>query len=293
MLKVRSALEILERLTYTSVDEKDRPGLVRFRGMVEKLRLDPAMHQVNELQAWHDCCTGRVNIDPDQLTEVERLFAPGTAARKLGHPGADPAEAAQSGQRKHGSLAGIHGDQRRSQPGQACSCRAQELPADLDRTEGRVVSTDRPTDALAAAAGRTPGRGRNQAADELERPSAIRSTTFPRSSWRARTSGGRARWSTPWSALRISPPSGLRSRPAALSRCSTPTHLARPSSATGRQQPRRSHWRTRSVFRRFKGNPQNAENIRAVQIGVQATCSSTSFSSTRPASAASIRVMPS
>jgi hypothetical protein len=92
VLKVRSALEILERLTYTNVDQKDRPGLVRFRGLVEKLQLDPAMHQVNELQAWHDCCTGRVSIQPDQLTEVERLFAPGTAARKLGHPGADSAE---------------------------------------------------------------------------------------------------------------------------------------------------------------------------------------------------------
>jgi hypothetical protein len=92
VLKVRSALEILERLTYTNVDEKDRPGLIRFRGMVEKLQLDPAMHQVNELQAWHECCTGRVSIQPDQLTEVERLFAPGTTARKLGHPGADSAE---------------------------------------------------------------------------------------------------------------------------------------------------------------------------------------------------------
>jgi tRNA U34 5-carboxymethylaminomethyl modifying GTPase MnmE/TrmE len=92
VLKVRSALQVLERLTYTVVDQADQAGLLRFRGMVEKLHLDAAMHQVNELQAWHDCCTGRVTLDPEQLAEVERLFAPGTAARKLGHPGAGPAE---------------------------------------------------------------------------------------------------------------------------------------------------------------------------------------------------------
>jgi hypothetical protein len=91
VLKVRSALEVLERLTYAEVDQEDAPSLLRFRGSVEKLRLDPAMHQVNELQAWHDCCTGRVNLEPEQLAEVERLFAPGTAARKLGRPGADAA----------------------------------------------------------------------------------------------------------------------------------------------------------------------------------------------------------
>jgi 50S ribosome-binding GTPase len=92
VLKVRSALDVLERLTYTEVEQQDTPGLVRFRGNVEKLRLDPAMHQVNELQAWHDCCTGRVHLEPEQLAEVERLFAPGTAARKLGSPGTDPSE---------------------------------------------------------------------------------------------------------------------------------------------------------------------------------------------------------
>jgi hypothetical protein len=92
VLKVRSALELLERMTYAVVDQKDASGLLRFRGQVEKLRLEPAMHQVNELQAWHDCCTGRVTLDAEQLAEVERLFAPGTAARKLGQPGAETAQ---------------------------------------------------------------------------------------------------------------------------------------------------------------------------------------------------------
>jgi hypothetical protein len=96
ILKVRSALDVLERLTYTVVEPEDSSGLLRLRGSVEKLRLDPAMHQVNELQAWHDCCTGRVNLDPEQLTEVERLFAPGTPARKLGLSGSGPDQLRES-----------------------------------------------------------------------------------------------------------------------------------------------------------------------------------------------------
>jgi 50S ribosome-binding GTPase len=90
VLKVRSALEVLERMTYETVDDRDIPALHRFRGEIEKLRLDPSMHQVDELQAWHECCTGRVTLDSEQLAEVERLFAPGSTARKLGKPGADP-----------------------------------------------------------------------------------------------------------------------------------------------------------------------------------------------------------
>lgn len=84
ILKVRSAFDVLERLTYSTVPESEMAPIRQFRGLIEKLRLDPAMHQVNELQAWHDCCTGRVTADPDQLAEVERLFTPGTTARKLG-----------------------------------------------------------------------------------------------------------------------------------------------------------------------------------------------------------------
>jgi hypothetical protein len=50
---------------------------------------------VDELQAWHDCCTGKVQLPTDVLEEIERLFAPGTVARKLGLPNADPAELAE------------------------------------------------------------------------------------------------------------------------------------------------------------------------------------------------------
>ncbi len=89
VLKVRSALELLDRLTYSAADADQEERLRRFRGMVERVRLDPSMHEVDELQAWHDCCTGRVTLEADELAEVERLFAPGTAGRKLGLVGAD------------------------------------------------------------------------------------------------------------------------------------------------------------------------------------------------------------
>jgi hypothetical protein len=70
-----------------------------FRGEIEALRLDPEMHPVAELEAWHDCCTGRVTFPKETLEEISRLFRPGTVAGRLGVAN-DPAamnEAAKEG----------------------------------------------------------------------------------------------------------------------------------------------------------------------------------------------------
>lgn len=82
LLKVRSALDLLRRLTYTP--EGDPAAMARFRTEVETLRLDPVMHPVAELEVLHDCRTGRVHLPAGFLEEISRLLAPGTVASRLG-----------------------------------------------------------------------------------------------------------------------------------------------------------------------------------------------------------------
>jgi len=89
VLKVRSALDLLGRLTYSPDLDADGPGLRKFRGEIEALRLEPVMHPVAELEVWHDCCTGRVSFPDDTMEEIGRLFAPGTTASKLATPSND------------------------------------------------------------------------------------------------------------------------------------------------------------------------------------------------------------
>jgi hypothetical protein len=95
VLKVRSVLQELNRLSFAEGAGND-PVLTRLRSDVETLRLDPAMHAVAELEAWHDCNTGRVELDDDTRAEIGRLFAPGTPKMRLGiGDTADPADSAK------------------------------------------------------------------------------------------------------------------------------------------------------------------------------------------------------
>ncbi|HTW99042.1 MAG TPA: dynamin family protein [Acidimicrobiales bacterium] len=103
LLKVRSVLEELRRLSYgasdaagtgTSTGSAVAAGggasageLARFRSALEALRLDPEMHPVVELEVLHDCCTGRVSLPGPMLEEITRLFAPGTPGNRLGIAG--------------------------------------------------------------------------------------------------------------------------------------------------------------------------------------------------------------
>ena len=100
VLKVRSVLDILDRLTYPATAGPADRGLQEFRGQLEALRLDPVMHPVAELEAWHDCCTGRADLPADLFGELRRLFTPGTVAGRLGVMPGDRAtsiEAAKDG----------------------------------------------------------------------------------------------------------------------------------------------------------------------------------------------------
>ncbi len=84
VLKVRSVLDALNRMTFTHVDGPEGVALRHFRDQVDELRLDPVMHPIAELEAWHSCCTGRATLPQPMLDEVALLFAPGTPGSRLG-----------------------------------------------------------------------------------------------------------------------------------------------------------------------------------------------------------------
>lgn len=84
VLKVRSALSIIERLSYRRDDALDPAAPFELRSQLEALKLDPLMHPVNELEVWQDCRSGKVTLPPEMLEEFERLAGPGTAAARLG-----------------------------------------------------------------------------------------------------------------------------------------------------------------------------------------------------------------
>lgn len=100
VLKVRSALDVLHRLTYPPPGTDPTPGLLELRANVEALRLDPVMQPVAELEVWHDCCSGRISMPEEYAGDMRRLFTPGTVAARLGVETNEPGtirEAAKQG----------------------------------------------------------------------------------------------------------------------------------------------------------------------------------------------------
>jgi hypothetical protein len=90
VLKARSALEALHRISFV-VDRTSAPASqLRLRDEVEKLRLDPVMHPIAEVEVWHDVSTGRLAMPAALADEMRRMFAPGGAATKLGADGEEP-----------------------------------------------------------------------------------------------------------------------------------------------------------------------------------------------------------
>jgi hypothetical protein len=83
VLKVRSILDALKKLGYPPAGEGS-PALGKLRSAVEALQLDPVMHAIAELEVWHDCLTGRVQLPAPRLDELNRLFAPSGIQTRLG-----------------------------------------------------------------------------------------------------------------------------------------------------------------------------------------------------------------
>jgi hypothetical protein len=42
------------------------------------------MHPIAELEVWHDVCSAQVQMSESQTDEMQRLFAPGSPAARLG-----------------------------------------------------------------------------------------------------------------------------------------------------------------------------------------------------------------
>ena len=93
VLKVRSILELLLRISYERPPDVNPAVLQELRSRVEALRLEPAMHKVAELEAWHAYCTGKVTLPGRLAEEFERLMTPGSVAVRLGAPEGDRAAA--------------------------------------------------------------------------------------------------------------------------------------------------------------------------------------------------------
>ena len=90
VLKVRSVLDLLNRLSYRRDSGASPAVMQKLRTQVEELRIDPVMHPVAELEAWHACCTGKVHLPPDLAAELQRLVAPTSLAARMGVPEGDP-----------------------------------------------------------------------------------------------------------------------------------------------------------------------------------------------------------
>jgi hypothetical protein len=83
VLKVRSILDALKRLSYPAAGSTG-PSFGKLRSAVEALQLDAAMHSIAELEVWHDCLTGRIELSAERMEELNRLFAPGGPQTRLG-----------------------------------------------------------------------------------------------------------------------------------------------------------------------------------------------------------------
>jgi hypothetical protein len=90
VLKVRSAFDVLRRLSF-SADANARPeALAKLRSDVETLRLDPVMHPIDELEVLHSVNTGQLQLPEQLLGEMRRLLAPGGAQTRLDASADDP-----------------------------------------------------------------------------------------------------------------------------------------------------------------------------------------------------------
>jgi hypothetical protein len=90
VLKVRSVLDLLYRLSYRNREGADPRLLLELRSKVEGLRLDPSMHRVAELEAWHAVCSGKITLPEALRLDLQRLVAPASAAARLGVGEGDP-----------------------------------------------------------------------------------------------------------------------------------------------------------------------------------------------------------
>ncbi len=306
LLKVRSVLEELRRISYApTLDATSSAG---FRAALESLRLDPEMQPICELEALHDCCSGRVELPGPMLDEVTRLFAPGTVANRLGIASSDRSTLAEATRRRHDTLAHLHGHRGGAGAAAGGARRVAHVPGlveGLAMTETvpmpAPASTSQPTGAAPGVQPTVPAPAdeSGQAAgvsDEVGAVTALvrRVAEVIRSEGRADTADGLLRRSQarqkprPVVLVAGEDKRGKSSLVNALLRRTELSPIgvevvtgapisffyAEPERASivhyGQQSPVPTDLETARKLATVQGNPENEENIRAVQIGISA-----------------------
>jgi hypothetical protein len=83
VLKVRSALELLRRLSYAPARGAEATALIDLRAKTDALKLDPAMHPVAELELLHDAASGALALPDELMVEMRRVLGRGTPQTRL------------------------------------------------------------------------------------------------------------------------------------------------------------------------------------------------------------------
>ena len=100
VLKTRSALDLLRRLSYAPAQGAQADALIGLRTQVDALKLDPTMHPIAELELLHDVQSGVLVLPDDLAAEMRRVLGRGSPQTRLalqGNGGEAIREAAQEG----------------------------------------------------------------------------------------------------------------------------------------------------------------------------------------------------
>lgn len=90
-LKASHALAALERLAYTPPEPGSEARWSVLRSEIEEIRLDKAMHRLNEIRAVNDWASGAVALPGPLEADLRRLTSGSDAEGRLGvSPGAEP-----------------------------------------------------------------------------------------------------------------------------------------------------------------------------------------------------------
>jgi GTP-binding protein EngB required for normal cell division len=85
VLKADAACSALERLVHELPMGSDTASHVALRDMLEKIRLDPATHALNEVRALRMCATDdAINLPPELADDLHRVLTETAVARRLG-----------------------------------------------------------------------------------------------------------------------------------------------------------------------------------------------------------------
>ena len=102
LFKVDAAATSLTRLALTQRDALGPDASARIRSVVDRIRLDPDMHQLAEMDLLRELAAGTLDLPDDLAAELRDLLGPGTVAARLGIEAAAPADEMRGGRHPGG-----------------------------------------------------------------------------------------------------------------------------------------------------------------------------------------------